>query len=182
MNGPARESTADATGTGEPGFPQTGEELRDRVSSPRWRVYETATRIIEEIDQTIDWEQLYDVGDRLQEFLTWGLFLEECIPAAVRRIRATLAEAGGAGDERAEPNPDELEDDVYWGTKQIEGGMQQALSILSKEMVSLLTACAEPPPEDAAEKKKKALCIPLADTAGKLRSDLRRFAAFIVAG
>ncbi len=180
MNAPAQESTAAAAGTEEAGFPATREELRDRVSSSRWRVYETATGIIEEIDQTIDWERLYDVDGPLQEFLTWGLFLEECIPAAVHRIRATLKEA--AGDERAEPKPAELEDDVFWGTKQIEGGMQQALSILSRKMVDLLTTCAEPLPEDVAEKATKALCVPIADTAGKLRSDLRRFAAFIVAG
>ena len=174
---------ADATGTTaeQPPFPQTKEDLRARVSSRRWRVYETISRIIEEIEQIIDWERLYDLRGQLSEFLSWGLFLEECIPAAVPRIRQAVEDCAGADERIAEPRPEELEDDVFWGTKQIEGGMQQALSVLSKEMVSHFTS-RQRLADDAAEKKPKALCISIADTAGKLRSDLRRFAAFIVAG
>ena len=161
-------------------LPEDADAVRREVSGPRWRVYEAIRRILDELDETLDWEILYDANAPLREFLSWGLFLEELIPQAAGRIRAAL-EAEPAAGEVAEADPEELEDAVFWGTRQIEGGMQQVASILSRHMVELITTGAA---EAAAVDldRNQALCVPIADVGGKLRSDLRRFASFVVAG
>jgi len=139
--------------------------------------------VLAEIEAKVDWERIYDGDAQLGEYLTWGLFVEEAVPIATRRLREIVdePEMEGAPGETA---PEELEDHLFWGTKQIESGMQQTLSVLSRQMVSSLTDEEEGRelPADRERSRRRELCMVIAEAAGKLRSDLRRFAAFVVAG
>lgn len=158
--------------------PQSLEEVRDEVSFRRWRLYETAAQILAELDSRIDWERLYDLDLGLDELVGWGLHLEEAPPAVSRRLRSVIAEDEAAAD-RPETGSAELEDHLYWGTHQLESGLQQALSVLSREMVGRITGAREQ--RDDAE-ARRALAMPIAEVAGKLRNDLRKLTAFLVAG
>lgn len=176
---------ADAAGgpVSPPVSPQSLEEIRATASGKRWRVFEVVEEALAEIEAKVDWERIYDGDAQLEEYVTWGLLVEEAIPAATRRLREIVdePEVEGAPGESA---PEELEDHLFWGTKQIESGMQQTLSVLSRRLVSSLTDEEEGRelPEDRERSRRRELCMVIAEAAGKLRSDLRRFAAFVVAG
>lgn len=163
--------------------PQSPEEIHATTSGKRWRVFEVVEEVLAEIEAKVDWERIYDGDAQLGEYLTWGLFVEEAVPIATRRLREIVdePEMEGAPGETA---PEELEDHLFWGTKQIESGMQQTLSVLSRQMVSSLTDEEEGRelPADRERSRRRELCMVIAEAAGKLRSDLRRFAAFVVAG
>ena len=162
---------------GRPGaVPQSLEEIRGEVSARRWRLYETAALIVAELDARIDWPRLYDLDLGQDELVGWGLHLEETLPEVSRRLRAVIAEEASG---RAETGPVELEDQLHWGSRQLESGVRQAMSVLSREMVSRITGAREGPDDVDA---RRALAIPIAEVAGKLRNDLRKLTAFLVAG
>jgi hypothetical protein len=175
------------TGEGEPvALPATRGGIRNEVSDQRWRLLQTVESVLADVAEHVDWEKIYDGDAPLQDYIAWGLFMEEVVPAATQRIRDVFAEPLGLID-RVEGNPEELEDHLFWGTKQIESGMQQTLSILSRQLVNILTGSAEETRilellEERERERRRELCAVLAEAAGKFRSDLRRFAAFVVAG
>lgn len=158
------------------------EEIRAATSGKRWRVFEVVEDVLAEVEAKVDWERIYDGDAQLAEYVTWGLYVEEAIPIATRRLREIVDEPEPEGGP-AEKAPEELEDHLFWGTKQIESGMQQTLSVLSRQMVSSLTDEGEARelPADRERSRRRELCMVIAEAAGKLRSDLRRFAAFVVA-
>lgn len=163
--------------------PESRDEIRQLVSPRRWRVFESIEQILAEAEEQVDWEKIYDCDAELAVYAAWGLFLEELIPDAGERIRAVSAEplpSDAQPSDSQAGDDEELEDHLHWGTKQIENGIQQSLAVLSRHVVTCLTA-GEVSDSDALRERRRAVCIPLAEVAGKLRSDLRRFASFVVA-
>lgn len=160
--------------------PASVDEIRGRVSFQRWRLYEAARQILAEVESHVDWERLYDVDAELAELLSWGLYLEETLPTVAKRIRDAFSQAELSAAP-PEPKREELEDHVWWGTRQIEGGVRQSLAVLSREMVNRITAGSRPQPGDGEVEIKRALAMPIAEVAGKLRSDLRKLTSFLVA-
>lgn len=159
------------------GLPQSLEELRHEISPRRWRLYEAVVQALAELESRIAWESLYELDVGLDELVGWGLYLEEALPSIGRRLREMAAGAEAAGA-RPDPDPATFEDHLHWGIRQIEGGLQQAMSVLSREMVSRITGT--PDRGDVAD--KRALATPIAEVAGKLRSDLRKLTAYLMAG
>lgn len=159
----------------------TLESLRRNASHARWRVYETAREILADLDGRIGWKKLYEEDLGLAELVSWGLFLEEAVPQAMQRLRGVLDEPVPDGA-LPEPRPEELEDHLFWGTKQIEQSIQQPLSVLSRNMVSSITGEGEADSGNDLLQKKRSLAIPIAEVAGKTRSEVRKFTAFLVAG
>lgn len=168
---------------GRPGaVPQSLEEVRGEVSSRRWQVYEAAARILAELDSRIDWERLYDLDLGLDELVGWGLYLEEALPAVSRRLRTVMttpADVEAPDEASAGVEDANLEDHVYWGTRQLENSVHQAMSVLSREMVGRITGGQE---QGDDVDGRRALAMPIAEVAGKLRNDLRKLTAFLVAG
>ena len=164
----------------EPSAPASLNAIRAQVSFKRWRLYEIVRQILAEIEIRIDWEKLYDVEAGLEDLVAWGLFLEDALAAMTPRLRGAFADKEPAGA-RVEPRAEELEDHLWWGARQIEGSLRQSLSVLSREIVGLLTGGARNLSDDDAFDKKRDLAMPIAEVAGKMRSDLRKFTAFLVA-
>ncbi len=163
------------------GPPRNQDEIRARISFKRWRIYESVVEILNEIETRIDWEKLYDADVETDELLAWGLYLEEALPGIPGRLRAACAEAAPAGC-RPEGRLEELEDHLHWGVRQVETGLRQSVSVLSREMVELITTGTRDLPAPRLREAWRALAVPIAEIAGKLRSDLRKLTAFLVAG
>ncbi len=164
-------------------LPESLDEIRAVTSGKRWRVFEVVEEVLAEIEAKVDWEGIYDGDAELAEYVTCGLFVEEAIPVATRRIREIVDEPDLHGAP-SEATPEELEDHLFWGSKQIENGMQQTLTVLSRRLVSSLTEEEEAGrklPAERGKARRSELCMVIAEAVGKLRSDLRRFAAFVVA-
>ncbi|MEM8962916.1 MAG: hypothetical protein AAGD38_15630 [Acidobacteriota bacterium] len=151
-------------------------ELRAQVSDPRWYAYATARALLDKLAQVIGWDHLYDADLPLHDYLAWGLFLEERIPASITRVREAIAIPA---NERPEADPDGLEDMVYWTTRQIQDGLGQSLGMLRRLVIELSTS---PPRDDDTRTERIAqLCGLIADVAGKFRGDLRKGVAFLIA-
>lgn len=163
----------------ESSAPQSLDEIRNQVSFRRWRIYESVRRILADIELRIVWEKLYDVDAEIDELLSWGLFLEDASQAVAARLRRVFDD-DEPPESSAEQRPEELKDHLGWGSRQIEGSVRQSVAVLSREMVSLLTGGRRNLSDDGAFEKKRTLAMPIAEVAGKLRSDLRKLTAFLI--
>lgn len=149
-------------------LPSSLDQVRLAVEPPRWKVYETISEHLRELDSVVDWGRLYDASEiDLETLGGWSAFVGGFVERAPEAISHCIE---GSGNE-------ELEDMVYWSSKQIDGNLRQPLAILERRNQEWLDSSTGLEMEE----DRLPICSALADVVGRLRNDLRRLAAFVVA-
>ena len=152
-------------------------EVERSVHPLRWALYRSIKDVLDEIAGLVEWQGLYTTDAELPTYLEWGLYLEQLVPVIHTRVVSAVRKGADEGS----PVLAELEDDLSWSLGRLEDSLRQPLGQLRQGMLMTVTARRRVQHPDEVRRVKEAICGAIADVYGRLRADLRRFAAFVVA-